>query len=367
MMEVLRALPEAMHSARAAYSAAVATLHDASTDDEWALCQALELALAGCLLAAADVLDRQLTRRPHNLAFIKLSTMLRFVGGDVAGMRRATMRAVASWSAAQPGYGFVLGCHAFALEETGDFAAAERAGRDAVGYEPADAWAIHAVAHVHEMTGRRQDGIDWLERCRADWRGCNNFAFHLSWHLALFHLEAGDHERVLEIYDREVRAVRSEEYRDVANATSLLWRLRQDGVEVGGRWAELAEIARRRRHEAGLLFADLHRLLALVAVGDRDAARDCLGALAGARGEQGALVACCGTDLARGLMGLPVDGLDQVASSLDGLGGSHAQRDVFMRSLALAARSGGDDAALRRIMALRHRLRAGDRFRARLS
>jgi hypothetical protein len=44
-------------------------------------------------------------------------------------MRDVLAGALPSWDAGVPGYGFVLGCHAFGLEETGDYAAAERAGR----------------------------------------------------------------------------------------------------------------------------------------------------------------------------------------------------------------------------------------------
>ena len=45
-------------------------------------------------------------------------------------MRDVLGRALAAWDAGVPGYGFVLGCYAFALEDTGDYGAAgaRRAG-----------------------------------------------------------------------------------------------------------------------------------------------------------------------------------------------------------------------------------------------
>ncbi|MCW3475820.1 tetratricopeptide repeat protein [Limobrevibacterium gyesilva] len=369
MTEVLRSLPVAVDAARLAREAACATLSEASTADETALCEALDAALEGRLLAAADVLDAQLVRRPGVLLFVKLATMLRFVAGDGAGMRQTTARVLPAWSPVQPGYGFVLGCHAFGLEETGAYVAAERAGRRAVEHEPQDAWGIHAVAHVYEMTAQPLAGIAWLERCRPAWSGCNNFAFHLAWHLALFHLEQGRHDRVLELYDREVRPTESEEYRDVANAASLLWRLRQEGVDVGNRWAELAGIARRRRHETVLIFATLHRLLALVAVGDRAAAAETLAAIAAAGrggGDQAHVAATVGLPLARAVAGRDEDAgpLPRIAWALDALGGSAAQRDVFMRTLAALAVARRDPAASSEILALRRRLRRDDRFLA---
>ena len=75
-----------------------------------------------------------------------------------------------------------------------------------------------------------------------------------------------EHEQVLKIYDEEVRPQQTDDFRDMANAISLLWRLNQTGVDVGSRWADMAEIALRRRHDTTLVFASLHTLAALVAM-----------------------------------------------------------------------------------------------------
>ena len=168
----------------------------------------------------------------------------------------------------------MLGCHAFALEESGELEAALRVGREAVEREPRDAWGLHAVAHVYEMMERTTRRHCLARADPGGWSGCNNFAFHLGWHLALFQLERGLHDRVLDLYDEAVRPRPTDDFRDVANAVSLLWRLRQEGMEVGHRWDELAEIASRRRGETVLVFATLHYLLVLVATGDLAAAGD---------------------------------------------------------------------------------------------
>jgi hypothetical protein len=216
------------------------------------------------------------------------------------------------------------------------------------------------------MTGRATDGIAWIEGLRAAWRDCNSFAYHLSWHLALFHLERGEHARVLDVYDTEVRPDRSEDTRDYGNAVSLLWRLRQHGVAVGDRWDELADIARRRRHETTLIFVALHRLLALLAVGDTAAADELVAALDAAAlgaGEQAAVAASFGARLARTLRATAGTApLTDLAGRLSPLGGSHAQRDVFVRSLALLAGACGDAAAQAEILAARRRLKRDDVF-----
>src|SRR5215207_6079809 len=61
----------------------------------------------------------------------------------------------------------------------------------------------------------------------------------MAWHLALFHLETGDHDRVLAIYDTQVRPHPTDDFRDVANAVSLLWRFEQEGARSARAGASL--------------------------------------------------------------------------------------------------------------------------------
>ena len=371
LLHVLPARPELLRDAVAARAKAHAA--GAATADEAALLRALDLAMAGQQRAAADALDLQLARNPTNLLLVKLANMLRFLSGDLAGLADSVARVLPAWTPGTAGYGYVLGCQAFALEELGDYAGAEWLGREALEWAPDDAWAVHAVAHAHEMTGRADAGVGWLEAVRPAWTGCAGFGFHVAWHLALFHLERGDHARVLALYDDEVRPAPTEDVRDVANAVSLLWRLRQEGVAVGRRWEELAAIARRRLGETELLFATLHNLLALLAVGDLPAAETLVDAVAeeaaGDR-DQSAVARQAGLPLAQALLalarGVAPPGLDRLAWQLQPLGGSHAQRDVWVRTLARAASEAGNRTALDGIRTARRALRGQDRFDAML-
>jgi len=346
------------------------------TPDEAALVAALGDAAAGRFRAAADRLETPCGARPIPLLAFKIAQALRFMAGDLPGMLAASTAAAAradGGDEAAPGFGFVMGCHAFALEEAGLLPQAEQAGRRAVAAEPADAWGLHAVAHVMESDGRVADGLSWIERARPTWSGCNNFAFHMAWHLALFHLERGDHDGVLALYDREVRPGPSEDFRDMANAVSLLWRLRQDGVPVGARWEELRRVAHARRRDATLTFAALHTLLALLAAGDRAGAADCLDALeerAAGDGEQAEVLRAVGLDLARALVSdeplAPVR-LATLARRLPLIGGSHAQRDVFLRTLADRAARAPGRRGLDLVLAARRRTKRPDRFARRLT
>ena len=279
---LILAREELLAPARQAHADARAALRTLAggTADERMLVAGLGEAVEGRFARAAMVLDQILQRNPRAFLPAKIAHALRFMLGDAPGMLAASTRVLRRWPAGAPGYGFLLGCHALALEETGDLDAAERTGRLAVELEPDDAWGLHAVSHVHEMQGRTAEGIAWLEGSRPVWTGCNNFSFHMAWHLALFHLETGDHDQVLAIYDTQVRPHPTDDFRDVANAVSLLWRLEQEGVSVGARWGELGAIAMRRRRDTTLTFASLHNLLALIAMGEIDAAWELVDALA---------------------------------------------------------------------------------------
>lgn len=305
----------------------------------------------GDMEAAALILDARLRADPLDAAALKLAQGIRFMLGDAAGMRLAVERALPAWDAAMPLHGFILGCHAFALEESGDRRAAERIGRAAVAQRPDDAWGAHAVAHVLESEGRAREGLAWLgaaERRLAH----SPFARHLFWHRALFHLHLGQGEAALALYDDRVHAERSEDFRDIANAASLLWRLAAQGVPVGARWEELADIAERRIGDHSLAFADLHHVLSLAASGRRAALAAFLAGLRGRalRGTdtQARVLATVGLAAARGIAaaagGEAAQAADLLGASrrdLPRLGGSHAQRDLVERIAIAANRAAG--------------------------
>jgi tetratricopeptide (TPR) repeat protein len=287
--------------------------------------------------AAISAMERILDDNPLDAMAIKLGHGIRFMLGDADGMRRSLARVVSIYTDKVANAGFIRGCYAFALEETGDYAQAEQVGRRAVDIEPTDAWGRHAVAHVFEMTGRAAQGRSWLSD-PADWSHCNNFSFHMAWHVALFEIELGRPLAALELYDTAVRAERTDDYRDIANAASLLERLELEGVTVGTRWDELADIAERRVHDRRLVFADLHYLIALLGAGRGPAAMTLVQGLMMTSGESvnGALTETLGAPAAAGLMAFhagrhaeAVRLLEPVMDRLQPIGGSHAQRDVF--------------------------------------
>ena len=355
---------EALAAARAAMQAQPVTPREAR------YVAALAHWLDGAPLRTIAECEAVLDETPTDPLAMKLSQAIRFLLGDAAGMRASVERLLPAYAHDHPARGYLLGCRAFALEETGDYLRAEIAGRQALWMAPNDAWGLHAVAHVHDMTGRARQGIDWLAARESAWAHCNNFRYHVWWHKALMHLETGETEQVLALYDDRIRKDRTDDYRDISNATSLLMRLELEGIPVGDRWEELADLCARRTGDGCLIFADLHYLLALNGAG-READKAALLARISRDAEQPAdpfakAMAAPGRDAAVGLVafsegrnGEAFHHLARADAAMQKAGGSHAQRDVFKRlTIDAALRAGYLDHA-ERFLNERKNLRAG--------
>jgi len=305
---------------------------------------ALDAWTRGELREATGHWDALVTEFPRDVLALRVSQFVLSYLGESQRMRYTIARALPAWDPSIPGYGYVLGCYAYGLEEAGDYAQAEEMGRKAVELNRHDIWAAHAVTHVAEMQGRLHDGLAWISGLTDQWDGCSNFALHLRWHEALFRLDLEEHARVLELYDREVRRQSVDEYLDVTNAVSLLWRLEQAGVNVGARWSELADCARRHNSDHSLVFADMHYLMALTAVGDQDEFLASCEQFAAGSGTEAAVMSDVGLPVARavlahrrGAYGEVVQLLMPVRHEFRRIGGSHAQRDLFDQLLIDAA------------------------------
>ena len=214
---------------------------------------ALEAALAGCVTEAVTHYQQIVIDHPHDLFAMRLAQSELFWIGEVGWMRDISEHAASQWSAAVAGYPAYLSIRAFGLEENGDYQRAEKYARLAVELDPAECWGAHAVAHVQIMQGRNADGVAWLSTLSANWSAANHIAHHLWWHLALFHTEQGDYAAGLEIYDGRLRDLDSplmqampDFYVDIQNDTALLQRLEFRNVDIGNRWAPIADLASAR-------------------------------------------------------------------------------------------------------------------------
>jgi tetratricopeptide (TPR) repeat protein len=242
-----------------------------------------------------------------------------------------------------------LACLAFALEEAGEYAAAERMARRAVERDPTEVWGAHAVAHVLEMQHRANEGIAWLAALEPHWDGKGAFLHHLWWHRAMFHLARREFDAALDLYDRRFRNLESplvvalpDFHVDVQNAASMLMRLELRGVAVGARWNELADKAEARIGDALSVWTLPHWMMALAAAGRESAAQSMLNSMKQNPTARVREVASpvCEAVLAHqhGQHERAVRLMAPVMARLQELGGSHAQRDVLVQLFADSTR-----------------------------
>lgn len=286
-------------------------------------------------------------RYPRDLLAIQIAHVGDFFFGHSTMLRDRIAQVLPHWDRDVPGYGFVLGMHAFGLEETQLYERAEETGRRALELNARDPWAVHAVAHVLEMQGRIVDGIDWLESRVGDWAENNGFAFHNWWHLALHHLDLGDHAKVLELYDTRIRPEQNPVSLEMIDASAMLWRLMLRGVDVGSRWEPLATCWAPFACEGFYAFNGVHALMALVGAGrwdQVDAVIDSLAAASRGNGANAMMSREVGLPVARGFAAFgrgeyptTIAELQRVRPYASRFGGSHAQRDLLHLTLIEAA------------------------------
>ena len=238
----------------------------------------------------------------------------------------------------------------------------------ALAARPTNANAAHARAHGYYETGAAAEGdrfiAEWLPRYpRSAVLHC-----HLCWHRALFALQLGEPERAMEIYRDGIRPSVSETLPmfTMIDGAAFAWRAALQGHPLRpDELRELVAFTDDRFRKAGVPFANVHAAVALAAAGELEA----LGALidevdqavkAGRQlcGDVGAQICRAFAAYARREYRKAADNLWAVGPETPRLGGSHAQRDLFVDTLIAALlRSGEPGQALEELQS-RSRRRA---------
>lgn len=303
--------------------------------------------------AGTAMLDQVLVDHPRDILTLQVAHLMDFFRGDALNLRNRISRVLPHWSSGTPGYSYVVGMHAFGLEECNQYPEAESAGLRALALERDDAWAVHAVTHVMEMQGRIEEGVAFLRERQRDWAAEDNgFAFHNWWHLALFHMDRGDHESALGIYDQVLAGAHAMALSRL-DGTALLWRLQLEGIDVGHRFEAIADAWEQSlAGEAGFYaFNDFHAAMAFAAAGRTRAIRPLRAAIEAAAWEKrsnGDMTRLVGMDAAEAMLAFGAGDYDacvrrllEVRDIASRFGGSHAQRDVLTLTLVEAARRSG--------------------------
>jgi tetratricopeptide (TPR) repeat protein len=363
----LMALPALLGRAQQALAAAQLK-SNAATIRERMHVAALKAWSEGRLDAALKSWEAILLGHPRDILALKLVNHVHFYLGDSANVRDSVARVLHAWDPSVCGYGYMLGLHAFGLEETGDYRAAEKEGRKAVEINPRDAWGVHAVAHVMDSEDRYREGIEWISSLEPYWNAANNFRYHLWWHRALMHLARGDHEEALALYDERMWDPASDEYLDLCNDAALLARFELAGLDVGQRWQAVADKVEKQVDTRILPFIDMHYVLTLAAAGRHARARQVLEALAQYAREASCTTAQVTAEVGQALCGAmvawrtedfarAVGHLAPARSKMQRIGGSHTQRDLITQILIASSIGAGRLDFARGILAERVALR----------
>lgn len=311
----------------------------------------------GRMSKAAGIWEDILLSHPTDILALKFAHDAYFYLGLQRQMRDSVLRVLPRWKETTPLYGYLHGMVAFGYVETNFHDKARSSAEKALSLNERDGWATHALAHVFEMDCQPDQGIAMMSKTVENWETCGLLACHNFWHWALFHLEKGENDAALELFDGQVgKRVSSGAMLDYVDAASLLYRLNLDGTCVQDRWTKVYDVAKPHFNDHILAFNDAHFLMACMGVKDKSAVQQLLKSTSqlvqspSATGDTAKAIKDVGLQLMHAMVahdegryGAAVDTLSSIRYGLVQIGGSNAQRDVFDLLLLDSAIRSGDE------------------------
>jgi Tfp pilus assembly protein PilF len=253
--------------------------------------------------------------------------------------------------------------HGMALSENGQHGAARPKIDRSLAQNAANPWAAHASAHLCYEEGDLNAARAFLASWLTTYPHNGALYSHLSWHLALAHLEAGDAAAASQLFwDTFAPEVHSGPPRGKLNdAASFLWRWELAGhPRDAAAWRMMHDFANRTFPRAGAAFSDMHVALAQAVAGDDAALAARARQIDALMGEGRYPSGPCVPAVLRGFAAFErrdfstaIEALEPIADQLERIGGSHAQLDLvrFTLSQAYINSDRSDDA--RRLMSAR--------------
>ena len=243
--------------------------------------------------------------------------------------------------------------------EAGNAGAGRTVTERAIALRPENGNAAHALSHALFEQGDAVTGRTFL----SDWLPAHDRASflhgHLSWHIALTALEAGNLDGALKIYEQHIRPSDSRYPPMIVftDSASLLWRLSLAGkAGLDPYWQEVAAYGDRFFPQAGAHFADVHYALVAAATG-REVLKTRLAQMETREADgklapgSSAIALCRGAQaFAEGDNDNAIRILEPLMPAVVRIGGSHAQRELWEDTLIVAyLRAGRRDKATKMI------------------
>ena len=259
-----------------------------------------------------------------------------------------------------------LASHGWALVEVGEWNTGTAMLDRALELKPDNANAVHGRAHAYYECGDVDGGEAFLRDCLPRFARTHPLHGHLSWHLALFALQRGDLGEAASIYRDSIGPAASQALPmfTLIDSASFLWRSLMQGARHRAEASELSAYIARHQPAAGLPFVNAHLAMACAVLGDNRAAATLREQVEerltdGKQASGDVVLRVC--EAITGVLEDPIEAasiLERAQTDLARLGGSNAQRDVFLDTLAYAYLQAGDDDAARRTTIRRAESRA---------
>jgi len=353
-------------AARAAISAANA-LTSGLTDRETSHIAFFGLLVAGDAEGALTTLRGHLNAWPRDNLVLGTTAFTNGLIGSSGrtGQKRMLLDLLDSLA---PHYGddwWFTAHHGMALSENGQHDAASPKIERSLAQNATNPWAAHARAHLCYEQGDPAAARAFLTSWLSTYPREGALFSHLSWHLALCHIEAGEAEAAARLFhDAVAPAVHSGPARGKVNdGVSFLWRWELAGHRRdAAAWRAVHELAASAFPRAGAAFSDMHIALAQIVAGNNvglaSRAQQIVALLQDGRYPSGPLVPAVSQGFAafeHGDFAATIAALEPVVNDLERIGGSHAQLDLVRFTLLQAyLRSGRADDA-NRVLTTRHR------------
>jgi len=235
--------------------------------------KAAELLAIEDYFGAMETFQSILSTYPKDPYALQMAYFLALTIGATPRLYDIPASVVKYYDPSTPFYGHVFGKICFGEGERGNYDASEIAGRKALDHFPLDNWAHHALAHNFEESGRALQGRNFLLNSARDWTTGTTFSHHIWWHTALFHVQLGDYEAALQLYDDKVGPMTLKDGGSfpLSDGSSLLMRLHLEGVDIGDRAENQAKGWVSHNDDFTSLFYDGHNSFCSLLVGDKQA------------------------------------------------------------------------------------------------
>lgn len=226
---------------------------------------------------------------------------------------------------------------AFAQLEVGQLPAAEKNIELALEGNPDSAHSAHIRAHLYYEDLQDNEGLQYLADWWRSYSPEGTLHNHISWHVGLWALEAGDIDRMWQVLDVQIDPGVSQgpPLNVLTDATALMFRAELKGLDVPAeRWRKISDYALDRFPKTGLAFADVHAAIAHARGGNRQALDNIIETARGPAGDVTKSIASGFKAMEDQNWSVAANHFENAVRDHARIGGSNAQRDLIDYSLA---------------------------------